>query len=126
VPRLGCEDVVRATGGLHVHHLEAHARLDEGAGDLGVREAQMRAGAEQDDLGPELDEGCEVLGRETIEARGAPVVHDAIGQHDQVALEAPTVDRHVAGAVAGEGVRRAGRGKMQLQRKNANCGKELE
>ena len=109
---------------MQVHRLDADAACVERRGQARVRKAQLRAAAEDDELGIHRGNRCKVFRRKVFEARDRPI-HDSLVRHDDdAALEANRVDLDIAVAIGGEHVGRRGRQGVEFHKgitRDATC-----
>src|SRR5690606_17910702 len=104
LPALTHEDVVGPAGRMVGHGLEADAGLGEGSRQARMQEALLLAGADQDELGAELEQGGDIRGREFLEAADIPALDAAFGHEPQRRLVALAIDLDVALAVGRDGI----------------------
>src|SRR5690606_12998783 len=77
------QDIVCAASRRGVHDLDADtARLQTGR-DTGMRETNLRPGAEDEDLGIQFDGGLQMLCSQIFEALWRPTAQQGLGAEDQ-------------------------------------------
>lgn len=97
------QEIVGAAGRAVVHDFEADAGFHERAGEGRVGEAQLGAGAEQDDFGLLPAQPLEMMEFQGLEADGAKdFPFQQGGAERQAEIEALAVDQHMVVAVAGK------------------------
>ena len=96
------QDVVSPAGRAEIHRLQSNPARGEQAPYSRRRKALLAAGAQQNELGLQIEEGLQLFEREQVRIARLPIGDQRLRRHDAVGVKRLIVNTNFAGSIAAD------------------------